>query len=193
MLRCGARAGVAVLLLAIAPAQQPARIVIDYPEEGSVFPPDFAAPSFLWRDSQAGGTAWEIDVAFADGAPSIHVNSRGEPLRIGEIDRRCVADSNELPKLTPEQAATHIWKPDPAAWPEIRRRSVDGPATVRITGASGARGQVHIATSRDPVGAPIFYRDVPLMPTEVEKGVISRSSKALCRWWAGVFGTSVRI
>ena len=27
-------------------------------------------------------------------------------------------------------------------------------------------------TSKDPVGAPIFYRDVPLMPSETEKGVI---------------------
>ena len=34
------------------------------------------------------------------------------------------------------------------------------------------RGQVSIRTSKDPVGAPIFYRDVPLMPSETEKGVI---------------------
>jgi hypothetical protein len=25
---------------------------------------------------------------------------------------------------------------------------------------------------KDPAGAPIFYRDVPLMPSELEKGVI---------------------
>jgi tetratricopeptide (TPR) repeat protein len=35
-----------------------------------------------------------------------------------------------------------------------------------------SRGRVSILTSRDPVGAPIFYRDVPLMPSETEKGVI---------------------
>ena len=29
-----------------------------------------------------------------------------------------------------------------------------------------------IRTSKDPVGAPIFYRDVPLMPSETEKGII---------------------
>ena len=33
-------------------------------------------------------------------------------------------------------------------------------------------GQVTIETSRDPVGAPIFYRDVPLMPNQGAKGVI---------------------
>ena len=35
-----------------------------------------------------------------------------------------------------------------------------------------SRGQVTIQTSRDPVGAPIFYRDVPLMPSAGENGVI---------------------
>ena len=35
-----------------------------------------------------------------------------------------------------------------------------------------SRGRVTIETSKDPVGAPIFYRDVPLMPSEVAKGVI---------------------
>ena len=33
-------------------------------------------------------------------------------------------------------------------------------------------GRVQHLTSRDPVGAPIFYRDVPLMPSELKKGVI---------------------
>ena len=35
-----------------------------------------------------------------------------------------------------------------------------------------SRGEVSLQTSTDPVGAPIFYRDVPLMPSETEKGVI---------------------
>jgi hypothetical protein len=35
-----------------------------------------------------------------------------------------------------------------------------------------SRGSVAIRTSKDPAGAPIFYRDVPLMPSESEKGVI---------------------
>ena len=30
--------------------------------------------------------------------------------------------------------------------------------------------ELHV--SADPVGAPIFYRDVPLMPSETEKGFI---------------------
>ena len=46
------------------------------------------------------------------------------------------------------------------------------PSHRHLAASGGARAQVRITTSTDPVGAPIFYRDVPLMPTEVEKGVI---------------------
>jgi tetratricopeptide (TPR) repeat protein len=35
-----------------------------------------------------------------------------------------------------------------------------------------SRGWVSVRTSKDPVGAPIFYRDVPLMPSATEKGII---------------------
>ena len=165
-------AALSLALLAVAPAQQTPRVLIDYPEEGSIFPPDFAAPTFLWRDSQASATAWEIEIAFPDGAPAMRLTVRGEAMSIGEIDPRCVAESNQLPKLTPEQAAAHTWKPDAAAWALIKQRSAGRPATVTIAGSAGAHGQVRISTAKDPVGAPIFYRDVPLMPSEVEKGVI---------------------
>jgi Flp pilus assembly protein TadD len=89
-----------------------------------------------------------------------------------------VSATNKPPALTPEQAAAHTWIPDDATWSAIKAHSVAGPATVSITGRRASskqivsRGQVSIHTSRDPVGAPIFYRDVPLMPSENERGVI---------------------
>jgi hypothetical protein len=100
----------------------------------------------------------------------------GERLRTGEIDSRCVGPTNELPTLTAEQAAARTWRPDAPTWEEIKRRSEARPATVSIAGylAGGevSRAEVEITTSKDPVGAPIFYRDVPLMPSELQKGVI---------------------
>jgi len=157
----------------------PTAITVDYPTPGSIFPPEFPAPTWQWRDLAGQATSWEIDVAFADGSPSIHASSAGVPLRLGESDPRCVSATNKPPTLTPEQAAAHTWVPEAATWSAIKAHSVAGPATVVITGRgrSGAteivsRGQVSILTSRDPVGAPIFYRDVPLMPSENEKGVI---------------------
>ncbi len=152
-------------------AQSPEQITIDYPAAGSVFPPDFAPPTVIWHDAGA-ATSWEMEIAFGDGKPAIHRSSRGERPKIGEIDPRCVAETNQPPALTSRQADAHTWKPDAATWSEIKRRGSAQAATITIAGSGGARGQVRISISKDAVGAPIFYRDVPLMPSELEKGVI---------------------
>ena len=156
-----------------------AAITIDYPQDGAIFPPDIAPPEFLWRDSANGVGVWRIDVSFGDGAAAIHATSHGERPRAGKIDPECVASTNAPPTLTPEMAAAHAWRPDAATWRTIQRHSVTSAATVTILGFRGNGGgqpvygnRIAIHTSRDPVGAPIFYRDVPLMPSELEKGVI---------------------
>jgi tetratricopeptide (TPR) repeat protein len=170
----------------------PANITVNYPLNGSVFPPDIAAPTFLWRDPVKSAVSWQIDVTFGDGSTALHMFSKGEGLKIGEIDPRCISTSNKLPTLTPEQAATHTWRPDAAAWAAIREQAVEHPATVTITGYADAdqrqplsRGTMQLTISRDPVGAPIFYRDVPLMPSATEKGVIkplASSAIPLIEW-----------
>lgn len=174
-------AGWLLVLAAAAGAAPPARIIIDYPLPDSIFPPDFAPPTLLWRDPSEEATVWVIEVSFASGAAPIRITAPGEPYRLGEIDPRAVADTNELPKLTAEQAAARRFRPDRATWETIKKRSVDRPALITITGHRDAkpgppvsRGQVRIRTAREPVGAPIFYRDVPLMPTETEKASSSR-------------------
>ncbi len=163
------------LLLSAAPPQL-APIAIDYPENESVFPPGISAPTFLWHDPVPNITEWRIDVTFAKRSAAIHVKSAGDRLRVGEIDPRCVAKTNELPKLTAEQATARTWVPDAPAWAAIQTNSVERPATITITGvragAPVSMGRVVIRTSKDPVGAPIFYRDVPLMPSETQKGII---------------------
>ena len=82
---------------AAAPVLTP--ISIDYPEEGSIFPPGITPPTFLWRD--AAGTSWSIDISFADNSAPIHAASKGERMQLGPIDPDCVSDSNSPPKLTP--------------------------------------------------------------------------------------------
>lgn len=153
-------------------AGQPAPITIDYPEQGSIFPPEITPPAFLWRDPVEGAAVWRIEIKFAGGAP-VRAQSRGERLPIGEIETRAVAETNQPPKWHPQIAAARSWTPDTQIWETIKKRSVKRPATVTITGYLGekskravSRGQITIQTSKDPVGAPIFYRDVPLMPSE---------------------------
>jgi len=154
-------------------------ITVEYPEQGSIFPPEITPPMFLWRDPAETATFWRIDVSFGDGTPPLFAVSRGQRQGIGEIDQRCVSPTNELPRLPPEEDRARTWTPDAATWAAIKGHSVASPATVTITGVSAgdsqdpiSRGQVTIQTSQDPVGAPIFYRDVPLMPSQSKKGVI---------------------
>jgi hypothetical protein len=134
-----------------------------------MFPPEIAAPTFLWRDGAKTATAWRVDIFFDDGSPALHAAAQGGRMRLGPIDPDCIAPTNELPKAPSFRA----WVPDSATWEAIKKHPA---ATVTFTGlGSGqpvSRGHVSIRTSRDPVGAPIFYRDVPLMPSETQTGVI---------------------
>ncbi len=170
--------GTGLALLALA-AEPTAPVTIDYPQNGSIFPPDMVAPTFLWRDAAAGARFWRIDVSFADGSAALHAVSKGQRPRIGEMDPRCVGPSNQPPQLTPQEAASWTWKPDPETWAAIKRHSLSHPATVTVRGFAAeqsqpalSRGSTTIQTSKDPVDAPIFYRDVPLMPAPTEQGVI---------------------
>src|ERR1700733_3480827 len=168
------------------------RIAIDYPLNGSVFPPDMEAPTFLWRDSAANADAWHIDVTFANRSTTLHVDSKGERMHVGEIDPRCVSLNNKLPELTPDQAAAHTWKPDAALWAALKRQAGDGAVTITIRGYANvdtqhalSKGTMQMYVSADPVNAPIFYRDVPLMPSETEKGFIkplAASAVPLIAW-----------
>ncbi|MGA2351985.1 MAG: hypothetical protein ABSF70_16230 [Terracidiphilus sp.] len=150
-------------------------ISIDYPEDGSIFPPGITPPTFLWRD--AAGIAWSIDISFADGTPGIHVQTQGVRMQIGAIDQDCISHTDDLPKLTLRQAATWTWTPDAATWAAIQSHSSGHSARVTITGYRGgqipfSRASISLSTSIDPVDAPIFYRDVPLMPTKGVNGVV---------------------
>ncbi|MBE0658779.1 MAG: tetratricopeptide repeat protein [Bryobacteraceae bacterium] len=165
-----------------------AQISIDYPRNESVFPPDFAAPTFRWRDPVPSATSWTIDIGFSSGATAIHLQATGERMKIGEIDPRCISNTNKLPELTAEQAEARIWTPAPEVWETIKRSSIEQPATLTVTGyANGkpvSRGRMTLTTSEDPVGAPIFYRDVPLMPSELQPGVIKPLSPKLLPYLA---------
>src|SRR5580693_4119455 len=169
-----------------------ASITIDYPQDGSIFPPDILPPTFIWRDADASAKSWRVAVTFADDSKPIHATSHGAPIQIGKIDPRCVSENNKPPSLTAEQAAAHTWSPDPNMWAIIKQHSVEHPATIEITGVTDSapdspvsEGRVALTTSKDPVGAPIFYRDVPLMPSEGAKNFIqplAPSSLFLINW-----------
>ncbi|MFY9748701.1 MAG: tetratricopeptide repeat protein [Acidobacteriaceae bacterium] len=155
-------------------------ITVDYPREGSVFPLDFAAPLFQWRDASSEATVWRVEVSEPGRKPRMKVWSAGEKMQIGPVDASLVGFVQ--PTLTAEQAASHTWRPDAKTWEEMKKHSQRAPVTVRLTGYRNqsdkqavSTGVVTVATSPDPVGAPIMYRDVPLIPPppeSEERGVI---------------------
>src|SRR6476659_2566012 len=85
-----------------------ASITVDYPSQGSLFPPDIIAPLFQWRDTAEKATIWRIEVHFAEDAPKVELWSEGEAFHIRELDTSLVGFVQ--PTLTAEQAAAHTWR-----------------------------------------------------------------------------------
>ena len=113
---------------------------ISYPRDGALFPPDIAAPTFTWESGKTGSDTWLVKLKFQDG---------------GE-------DLNFL-------LAKAQWAPKESLWSDIKRRSLERDATLTILGVEREKageilcaGEVTFQTSKDEVGAPIFYREVNL-------------------------------
>jgi tetratricopeptide (TPR) repeat protein len=180
-----------------------ASITVDYPSDGSIFPPEFPPPTFIWHDPHEKASAWLIDVELSGGPKHLRVKSAGERMQVGEIDPRCVAETNQLPSLTPYQLSARTWTPDVEIWSTIKDHSLEQSAVVTITGFQSnsyvqavSRGRVTVRTSKDPVAAPIFYRDVPLMPAANEHGLIqplAPSALPLIAWRLMTIGKGSRV
>jgi tetratricopeptide (TPR) repeat protein len=115
------------------------KLEIRYPQDGTLFPPEFSPPTFRWTDGQPKANAWRISVEPGTGGTLTFRTSRPQ------------------------------WQPAAAQWDAIKKAAVERDARVRIEGlASSAPGRtlstasVAFRTSKDEVGAPIFYREVNL-------------------------------
>lgn len=136
----GRRIDPQVVLESLALAGEPGKPAIEYPLDGTLFPPEIPAPTFRWRDEGSRSDLWLVSIDFADG---------GE--RIDSFVDRC------------------DWRPRDSVWDRFKKRSLDRQATVTLVGIRRKEpsqilsvGRVTIGTSSDPVGAPLFYREVNL-------------------------------
>jgi Flp pilus assembly protein TadD len=162
----------------------PARIVVDYPQEGSIFPPGIVPPTFLWHDSSS-AVRWTVGWA---GLRIVDAVVTAPPR--GEVDSRCISPTNEVYTPTPYQASAKAWVPSADVWQAMQQASARTPVELEIAGlatdgAAVSRGRVTMSTSPDPVGALLFYRDVPLMPSSTQDGVIKpldQSAQPLIQW-----------
>ena len=194
LLVCGAARN-SSSIAGLAPSlSQPAKITIDYPLEGSVFPPEITPPSFLWHDPSDSAQRWVVEVSSPGHPDAIRLDIPGEHLQKGRMDPEAGPDV----ELTPEQASTRTWRPNAETWEKIKRLSVKSSATITISGFADANtklpmftspvsaGKVHLSTSADPVNALLFYRDVPLKtsPTGVNGPIapLPLSAIPLIKW-----------
>ena len=58
-----------------------APILIDFPQQGSIFPPEISPPTFLWRETAGGAIAWRVEVLFNGHGPKVRESSPGEKPR----------------------------------------------------------------------------------------------------------------
>ena len=168
-------------------AHNPGEVTVDYPLDGTAFPPEFCPPTFLWHDNDPRVKTWLIAVSFENHPRKVYALTAGTR-SYREIDPRCVTDSNEWIE-PPYQASAKAWTPDERTWSILKQRSTEGKAIVTVHGVVGglgqalgdghpdtptivSRGSVTIITSKDPVDGQIFYRDVPLMPSLTDEGRI---------------------
>ena len=150
------------VLESLARATPPGRLVIEYPLDGTLFPPDISAPAFHWKDENTRSSLWLVTMEFPDGGGRIN-----------------------------DFAPQSEWRPRPRVWEEIKSRSVAGPAVVTVVGLNDqtlaeplSAGRVTIRTSADQVEAPLFYREVNLPfadavkdPTTIRRSSAGRSSR----------------
>ena len=115
-------------------------LTILYPLDETLFPPEIAPPTFRWRDSRVDSDEWLITFKFQDGNGRINA-------RIGNTQ----------------------WTPSGDQWQAIKHRSREKKATVTILAVNRAEREtilsaasISISTSKDEVGAPLFYREVIL-------------------------------
>lgn len=123
----------AALLSGCAPSERQGSIAINYPAEGSVFPWDITAPVFRWSDESV-ASSWVVRFTL------------NEPVAV-EVD-------------------APFWQPTQAQWQAIKQASLDAPLSFAVSGLRDqtpvSEASVSISTSPDPVGAPVFFRQVPL-------------------------------
>jgi tetratricopeptide (TPR) repeat protein len=136
-------------------------LTIHYPLNDTLFPPEIVPPTFRWEDSKSESDTWLITIKFQD-------------------------DEGRMNSLTHDSE----WTPKAEEWETIKKRSLEKEAEVSVLGVNASApekilsgGRISISTSRDEVGAPLFYRDVNLPFVDAVK------DPSLIRWRFGAISS----
>lgn len=118
----------------------PGGIKIEYPLDGTIFPPEFPEPLFLWEGDQHKSGKWYIRLTHGEG--------------------QVICD---------ETVKSPFWRPGPAVWSKIKNQAANQPVYFTVidskkknSGNDFSSGRTSFTFSKDSVGAAVFYRAVPL-------------------------------
>ena len=110
-------------------------LTVAYPQNEAVFPPEMAAPTFVWSDPAENADTWLIDAVGGDGDAHVRALTRGDtppPARDGDPRTASAAGSAYKPIESP--ATARRWRPSPEVWEQIKSLSKGRTMTVTITG-----------------------------------------------------------
>ena len=115
-------------------------IKILYPGNGTIFPPEMAAPLFQWKDSLQLENKFRISLSTENGKDIISQSVIGKS-----------------------------WRPDSVTWEAIKSKSIGrkvtfsiNPEGIESNQTKTSTGKMDFSFSRDSVNASVFYRAVPL-------------------------------
>ncbi|MCF8360148.1 MAG: tetratricopeptide repeat protein [Prolixibacteraceae bacterium] len=116
----------------------PRGITLTYPYDSTIFPPEIPAPLFIWNDTTAGSSKWNVFIS----------SEEGKVL----ISSTCKMKS---------------WRPEFSEWDKIKKLNRNGNFTFTVIANKSEKKYFPSATidfsiSKDSVGADIFYRAVTL-------------------------------
>jgi hypothetical protein len=113
----------------------PSGISVTYPFNNALFPPEFPAPSFEWKSDIKDSTSWEVTVITRN--------------------KKCLINDHV------RQAR---WTPEKSEWDSIKYLSGFDKIYFKVkrAGADEISARVTFSISRDSVGAPVLYRQMPI-------------------------------
>ena len=121
-------------------------ISINYPFEHALFPPEFPAPTFEWTSENSDSSFWEVKLYTGNKKYS----------------------TNAVTRQT-------SWTPEESKWDSLKNLSDYDKIffSVKKSGSSEDRREIVINVSKDSVGAPILYRQMPIPSFLAERNLDS--------------------
>lgn len=116
---------------------KPSGLIINYPQNNTVFPPEFPSPEFIWTDSLSNHNLWHVFITGKNGDILISLKTEKDS-----------------------------WRPDSVDWLNLKSKMKHDTIYFTVISRDrkpfASSGRIGFTFSKDSVGSDIFYRSVTL-------------------------------